>query len=104
MFPFPIAVAEFLGARGQDRRPTLIIVAHPSGSREDLQGAERGREKAQGGRRRNQGVGGTPHIGRDFLEERTGATHYNPLKGGGQAMSDALAAYIPLKVHRGAAP
>jgi tripartite-type tricarboxylate transporter receptor subunit TctC len=42
-------------------------------------------------------VGGTPHIGGDLLNLRTGSKLVHiPYKGGGQAMSDALGGNIPL--------
>ncbi|MEP7328683.1 MAG: tripartite tricarboxylate transporter substrate binding protein [Betaproteobacteria bacterium] len=43
------------------------------------------------------GIGGTPHIAGELLNQRTGANLVHvPYKGGGQAMSDALGGQIPL--------
>lgn len=77
---------------------TLILVAHPSFpgktlkeliglSQKDPKGISYG----------TSGVGGTPHLAGELLNQRAGAKLVHvPYKGGGQAMSDALGGNIPL--------
>jgi tripartite-type tricarboxylate transporter receptor subunit TctC len=77
---------------------TLIIVANPgfpaktlpeliAVSKKDPKGVAYG----------TSGVGGTPHVAGELLNQRTGSNLVHiPYKGGGQAMGDALGGNIPL--------
>jgi len=77
---------------------TLIIVAHPSFPGKTLQELIAVSKKdPEGVSFGTSGVGGTPHIAGELINQRTGAKLVHvPYKGGGQAMSDALGGNIPL--------
>jgi tripartite-type tricarboxylate transporter receptor subunit TctC len=77
---------------------TLIIVAHPGFPGKTLQEVIAVSKKdPKGVSYGTSGVGGTPHIAGELLNQRTGAKLVHvPYKGGGQAMSDALGGNIPL--------
>lgn len=77
---------------------TLIIVAHPSFPGKTLQELIAvSKNDAKGVSYGTSGVGGTPHIAGELLNQRTGAKLVHvPYKGGGQAMGDALGGNIPL--------
>jgi tripartite-type tricarboxylate transporter receptor subunit TctC len=77
---------------------TLILVAHPSFPGKTLKDViEISKKDAKGISYGTSGVGGTPHIGGELLNLRTGSKLVHiPYKGGGQAMTDALGGNIPL--------
>lgn len=77
---------------------TLIIVAHPSFPGKTLKDViELSKKDPKGLSYGTSGIGGTPHIAGELLNQRTGAKLVHvPYKGGGQAMADALGGNIPL--------
>ena len=78
---------------------TLIIVAHPAFAGQDAAGADRAarRRSPRALSYGTSGIGGTPHIAGELLNQRTGSKLVHvPYKGGGQAMTDALGGNIPL--------
>ncbi|HVF63535.1 MAG TPA: tripartite tricarboxylate transporter substrate binding protein [Casimicrobiaceae bacterium] len=77
---------------------TLIIVAHPSFPGRTLKELiEVSRKQPNGVSYGTSGIGGTPHIAGELLNQRAGAKLVHvPYKGGGQAMGDALGGNIPL--------
>jgi len=77
---------------------TLIIVANPSFPAKTLQELIAvSKKEPKGVSYGTSGVGGTPHIAGELLNQRTGANLVHiPYKGGGQAMGDALGGNIPL--------
>ena len=77
---------------------TLIIVAHPAFPAKTLQELIAvSKKEPKGVSYGTSGVGGTPHIAGELLNQRTGANLVHiPYKGGGQAMGDALGGNIPL--------
>ena len=95
---FPINVLTDLAPVGMIGDADLIIVAHPSFPAKTLKEMIAESKKAQGGLSYGtSGVGGTPHIAGELLNEKTGANlRHIPYKGGGQAMTDALGGNIPL--------
>jgi tripartite-type tricarboxylate transporter receptor subunit TctC len=76
----------------------LIIVAHPAFPPKTLQELiAYSKKEANGVSYGTSGIGGTPHIAGELLNQQTGAKLVHvPYKGGGQAMSDALGGQIPL--------
>jgi tripartite-type tricarboxylate transporter receptor subunit TctC len=95
---FPFDVTKELEPIGKIGDAALIIVAHPSFPAKTLQALIAYSKTLPGGvSYGTSGVGGTPHIAGELLNQRTGAklTHV-PYKGGGQAMTDALGGNIPL--------
>jgi tripartite-type tricarboxylate transporter receptor subunit TctC len=76
----------------------LIIVAHPAFPAKTLQELiAYSKKEANGVSYGTSGIGGTPHIAGELLNQQTGARLVHvPYKGGGQAMSDALGGQIPL--------
>jgi tripartite-type tricarboxylate transporter receptor subunit TctC len=76
----------------------LIIVAHPSFPAKTLPALiEYSKKQPDGVSYGTSGIGGTPHIAGELLNQQTGAKLVHvPYKGGGQAMSDALGGQIPL--------
>ncbi|MEO7741989.1 MAG: tripartite tricarboxylate transporter substrate binding protein [Usitatibacter sp.] len=95
---FPIDVRNDLAPVGMIGDATLIIVAHPSFPAKTLQELIEYSKKQPGGvSYGTSGVGGTPHIAGELLNQRTGANlRHIPYKGGGQAMTDALGGNVPL--------
>ena len=77
---------------------TLIIVANPAFPAKTLQELIAvSKKEPKGVSYGTSGVGGTPHIAGELLNQRTGANLVHiPYKGGGQAMGDALGGNIPL--------
>jgi tripartite-type tricarboxylate transporter receptor subunit TctC len=77
---------------------TLIIVANPAFPAKTLQELIAVSKKdPKGVAYGTSGVGGTPHIAGELLNQRTGSNLVHiPYKGGGQAMGDALGGNIPL--------
>lgn len=77
---------------------TLIIVAHPSFPGKSLKDViDLSKKEPKGLSYGTSGIGGTPHIAGELLNQRTGAKLVHvPYKGGGQAMADALGGNIPL--------
>jgi tripartite-type tricarboxylate transporter receptor subunit TctC len=95
---FPIDVLADLAPVGMIGDATLILVAHPSFPPKTLKDLIAYSQKQPGGvPYGTSGVGGTPHIAGELLNQRAGAklTHV-PYKGGGPAMTDALGGNIPL--------
>jgi tripartite-type tricarboxylate transporter receptor subunit TctC len=94
---FPIDVTRDLDPVGKIGDATLIIVAHPSFPAKNLQQLiEYSKAQPGGVPYGTSGVGGTPHIAGELLNQRTGAKLVHvPYKGGGQAMTDALGGNIP---------
>ncbi|HRE14033.1 MAG TPA: tripartite tricarboxylate transporter substrate binding protein, partial [Usitatibacteraceae bacterium] len=76
----------------------LILVAHPSFPGKTLQETIAiSKKEAKGVSYGTSGIGGTPHIAGELLNQRTGAKLVHiPYKGGGQAMADALGGNVPL--------
>lgn len=95
---FPIDVRTDLAPVGMIGDATLIIVAHPSFPAKTLKDLIAHSKKQSGGLSYGtSGIGGTPHIAGELLNQRTGANlSHVPYKGGGQAMTDALGGNIPL--------
>jgi tripartite-type tricarboxylate transporter receptor subunit TctC len=77
---------------------TLILVAYPGFAGKSLKDViEISKKDPKGVSYGTSGVGGTPHIAGELLNQRTGARLVHiPYKGGGQAMADALGGNIPL--------
>ena len=95
---FPIDVLRDLEPVGKIGDATLIIVAHPSFPAKTLPELIAYSKTQPGGvSYGTSGVGGTPHIAGELLNQKAGAklTHI-PYKGGGAAMTDALGGNIPL--------
>ncbi len=76
----------------------LILVAHPGVKASTLQEVIALSKATAGGLSYGtSGIGGTPHIAGELLNQRTGAQlQHVPYKGGGQAISDAIGGSIPL--------
>ena len=76
----------------------LIIVAHPSFTPRTMKELiEYSKKQPNGVPYGTSGVGSTPHIASELLNQRTGSKLVHiPYKGGGQAMGDALGGQIPL--------
>jgi tripartite-type tricarboxylate transporter receptor subunit TctC len=96
--PFPFDTLKDLAPVGKIGDATLILVAHPSLPVKNLQELIAFSKKdAKGVSYGTSGVGGTPHIAGELLNQQTGSNLVHvPYKGGGQAMSDALGGNIPL--------
>ncbi len=77
---------------------TLIIVAFPGFPPKTLQELiVFSKKDAKGVSYGTSGIGGTPHIAGELLNQQTGSNLVHvPYKGGGQAISDALGGNIPL--------
>ncbi|MEO6565918.1 MAG: tripartite tricarboxylate transporter substrate-binding protein, partial [Casimicrobiaceae bacterium] len=77
---------------------TLIIVAFPGFPPKTLQELiAYSKKDAKGVSYGTSGIGGTPHIAGELLNQQTGSNLVHvPYKGGGQAISDALGGNIPL--------
>ncbi len=77
---------------------TLILVAHPSLPVKTLQELiAYSKKEAKGVSYGTSGIGGTPHIAGELLNQQTGSNLFHvPYKGGGQAMTDALGGNLPL--------
>ncbi len=77
---------------------TLIIVAFPGFAPKTLQELiAYSKKDAKGVSYGTSGIGGTPHIAGELLNQQTGSNLVHvPYKGGGQAISDALGGNIPL--------
>jgi tripartite-type tricarboxylate transporter receptor subunit TctC len=76
----------------------LILVAHPGVKASTLQEVVALSKATSGGLSYGtSGIGGTPHIAGELLNQRTGAQFQHvPYKGGGQAITDAIGGAIPL--------
>jgi tripartite-type tricarboxylate transporter receptor subunit TctC len=76
----------------------LILVAHPSVAAKNWKELLALSKTTPGGLSYGtSGTGGTPHIGGELLQQRTGAKlQHVPYKGGGQAITDVLGGNIPL--------
>ena len=76
----------------------LILVAHPGVKASTLQEVIALSKATPGGLSYGtSGIGGTPHIAGELLNQRTGAQlQHVPYKGGGQAITDAIGGSIPL--------
>lgn len=76
----------------------LILVAHPGVKANTLQEVIALSKSTNGGLPYGtSGIGGTPHIAGELLNQRTGAgLQHVPYKGGGQAITDAIGGSIPL--------
>lgn len=96
--PFPFDPQKDLAPVGKIGDATLILVAHPSLPVKNLQELiAYSKKEAKGVSYGTSGVGGTPHIAGELLNQQTGSNLVHvPYKGGGQAMSDALGGNIPL--------
>ena len=77
---------------------TLILVANPAFPAKTLQEVIAiSKKDPKGTSYGTSGIGGTPHLAGELLNQQTGANLVHvPYKGGGQAMSDALGGQIPL--------
>ncbi|HUP29489.1 MAG TPA: tripartite tricarboxylate transporter substrate binding protein [Usitatibacter sp.] len=99
VFPnFPFDVVRELEPIGKIGDAALIIVAHPSFPAKTLPELIAYSKTQPGGvPYGTSGVGGTPHIAGELLNQKTGSKlNHVPYKGGGQAMTDALGGNIPL--------
>ena len=96
--PFPFDPQKDLAPVGKIGDATLIIVAHPSLPARTLQELiAYSKKEAKGVSYGTSGVGGTPHIAGELLNQQTGSNLVHvPYKGGGQALGDALGGNIPL--------
>ncbi len=96
--PFPFDPLKDLVPVGKIGDATLILVAHPAVPVANLQELiAYSKKEPKGVSYGTSGVGGTPHIAGELLNQQTGARLVHvPYKGGGQAMSDALGGNIPL--------
>jgi tripartite-type tricarboxylate transporter receptor subunit TctC len=96
--PFPFDPLKDLAAVGKIGDATLILVAHPSLPVKNLQELiAYSKKEAKGLSYGTSGVGGTPHIAGELLNQQTGSNLVHvPYKGGGQAMTDALGGNILL--------
>jgi len=76
----------------------LIIVAYPGFPAKTLQALiDYSKKQPSGVSYGTSGIGGTPHIAGELLNQQTGAKLVHvPYKGGGQAITDALGGQIPL--------
>ena len=76
----------------------LILVAHPGFAQKTLRDIiDASKKDPKGISYGTSGIGGTPHIAGELLNQRTGSKLVHiPYKGGGQAMADALGGQIPL--------
>ena len=76
----------------------LILVAHPGFAQKTLKDIiDASKKDPKGISYGTSGIGGTPHIAGELLNQRTGSKLVHiPYKGGGQAMADALGGQIPL--------
>ena len=77
---------------------TLILVANPAFPGKTLQEVIAiSKKDPKGTSYGTSGIGGTPHLAGELLNQQTGANLVHvPYKGGGQAISDALGGNIPL--------
>ena len=83
---------------GKIGNATLILVSHPDVPAKTLSEVIALSKSRSGGLSYGtSGTGGTPHIGGELLNQKTGANLMHvPYKGGGQAMTDVLGGNIPL--------
>jgi tripartite-type tricarboxylate transporter receptor subunit TctC len=95
---FPFDTLKDLAPVGKIGDATLILVAHPAFAAKTLQELiAYSKKEANGVSYGTSGVGGTPHVAGELLNQRTGAKLVHvPYKGGGQALTDALGGNIPL--------
>ena len=95
---FPFDPLKDLAPVGKIGDATLIIVAHPSLPASNLQELiAYSKKEAKGVSYGTSGIGGTPHIAGELLNQQTGSNLVHvPYKGGGQALGDALGGNIPL--------
>ena len=96
--PFPFDTLKDLAPVGKIGDATLILVAHPSLPVKTLQELiAYSKKEPKGLSYGTSGIGGTPHIAGELLNQQTGSNLVHvPYKGGGQAMTDALGGNIPL--------
>lgn len=83
---------------GKIGNATLILVAHPSVQAKNINELIALSKSQQGGMHYGtSGVGGTPHIAGELLNQRAQAGFVHvPYRGGGPAMTDVLGGQIPL--------
>jgi tripartite-type tricarboxylate transporter receptor subunit TctC len=83
---------------GRIGEAVLILVANPGVKASSLQEVIGLSKATPGGLSYGtSGIGGTPHIAGELLNQRTGAQlQHVPYKGGGQAITDAIGGSIPL--------
>jgi tripartite-type tricarboxylate transporter receptor subunit TctC len=96
--PFPFDPVKDLAPVGKIGDATLIIVAYPALPANNLlELIALSKKEAKGLSYGTSGIGGTPHIAGELLNQQTGSNFVHvPYKGGGQAISDALGGNIPL--------
>mgnify|MGYP001163347070 CR=1 FL=1 len=94
----PFDTLKDLAPVGKIGDATLILVAHPGFPAKTLQELiAYSKKEEKGVSYGTSGVGGTPHLAGELLNQQTGSKLVHvPYKGGGQAMSDALGGNIPL--------
>lgn len=96
--PAPFDPLKDLAPVGKIGDAILILVAHPGVPYKTVQELIAfSKKEAKGVSYGTSGIGGTPHIAGELLNQQTGSNLVHvPYKGGGQAMSDALGGNIPL--------
>ena len=96
--PAPFDSLKDLAPVGKIGDAILILVAYPGVPYKTLQELIAfSKKEAKGMSYGTSGIGGTPHIAGELLNQQTGSNLVHvPYKGGGQAISDALGGNIPL--------
>jgi tripartite-type tricarboxylate transporter receptor subunit TctC len=96
--PPPFDPQKDLAPVGKIGDATLIIVAYPALPVKNLlELIAYSKKEPKGLSYGTSGIGGTPHIAGELLNQQTGSNLVHvPYKGGGQAISDALGGNIPL--------
>jgi tripartite-type tricarboxylate transporter receptor subunit TctC len=96
--PAPFDPLKDLAPVGKIGDAILILVAYPGVPYKTLQELIAfSKKEAKGVSYGTSGIGGTPHIAGELLNQQTGSNLVHvPYKGGGQAISDALGGNIPL--------
>ena len=96
--PSPFDPLKDLAPVGKIGDAILILVAYPGVPYKSLQELIAfSKKEAKGISYGTSGIGGTPHIAGELLNQQTGSNLVHvPYKGGGQAISDALGGNIPL--------
>ena len=94
----PFDTVKDLAPVGKIGDATLILVAYPGFPAKTLQDLiAYSKKEEKGVSYGTSGVGGTPHLAGELLNQQTGSKLVHvPYKGGGQAISDALGGNIPL--------
>ena len=99
VFPsMPFDTLRDLAPVGKIGDADLILVANPAFPAKTLQAMiDYSKKQPSGLSFGTSGIGGTPHIAGELLNQQTGAKLVHvPYKGGGQAITDALGGQIPL--------